>query len=269
MKISIVTISFNQGQFLEETLNSVLGQDYPDLEYIVVDPGSTDGSRDIIERYRDRLSAVLYDRDLGPADGLNKGFAQATGEVLGFLNSDDILLPGALRAVAEAFERDSELELLSGHSRIIDAEGRHVRNGYTDVFHARAYAYNACMISQLSTFFRADLFRQSGGFNIENRVAWDAELFGDLFRSARKLRVLDRFLSAFRIHPDAITGGARRSEALLAFHRAQFRALIGRDWTAVDDWLRWAYLARKYCLEPRSFWERLRHGPVYGRFARK
>ena len=84
MKFSIVTISYNQAQFLEQAIRSVIEQDYPDVEYIVVDPGSTDGSREIIERYRDRIDRIIFEPDKGPADGLNKGFAQATGDVFGF-----------------------------------------------------------------------------------------------------------------------------------------------------------------------------------------
>src|ERR1039458_1375445 len=94
-RVSIVTISFNQAEFIERTILSVLTQDYLDIEYIVVDPGSTDGSRDIIERYRSRISKIILRPDRGAADGLNNGFAEATGEIFGFLNSDDLLRPGA------------------------------------------------------------------------------------------------------------------------------------------------------------------------------
>jgi len=94
MKFSIVTISYNQAQFLEKAILSVLNQEGVGLEYIVVDPGSTDGSREIIERYRDRFGHVVFEKDHGPADGLNKGFQYATGDVYGYLNSDDVLLPG-------------------------------------------------------------------------------------------------------------------------------------------------------------------------------
>ena len=92
MRVSIVTISFNQAPYLERALQSVLTQSYPDVEYIVVDPGSSDGSREIIERYRSRLAGVVLEPDNGPADGLNREFAQASGEVFGHPNPDDVLL---------------------------------------------------------------------------------------------------------------------------------------------------------------------------------
>src|SRR4051794_11958143 len=104
-KFSVVTISFNQAEFLERAIQSVLRQDCEaGIQYIVVDPGSTDGSRDVIEKYRSRLSHVILAPDLGPADGLNKGFKIATGDILCYLNSDDEFLPGAFRRVANFFE---------------------------------------------------------------------------------------------------------------------------------------------------------------------
>jgi glycosyltransferase involved in cell wall biosynthesis len=101
-RISIVTISLNQRAFLATAIESVLSQDYGNLEYIVVDPGSTDGSRRVIVGYADRIDHVVFERDGGAAEGLNNGFRHATGDLYGFLNADDVLLPGALKAVAEA-----------------------------------------------------------------------------------------------------------------------------------------------------------------------
>src|ERR1039458_5622209 len=104
MRISIVTLSYNQRVFLREAIDSILQQDYPDLEYIVVDPGSTDGSRELLRSYGERISHVIFELDQGAADGLNKGFGQASGEIFGFLNADDFLLPGSLHRVAEFFQ---------------------------------------------------------------------------------------------------------------------------------------------------------------------
>ncbi len=114
--VSIVTISFNPAEFVERTILSVLAQDYPDIEYIVVDPGSTDGSREIIERYRPRISKIILRPDHGAADGLNGGFAEATGEIFGFLNSDDMLLPGAVSSAVAFLEKHKEIDVVSGHS---------------------------------------------------------------------------------------------------------------------------------------------------------
>lgn len=268
MKFSIVTVSFNQARYLEATILSVLNQDYDDVEYIVVDPGSTDGSRDIIERYRDRITRIVYQTDSGAAEGLNNGFAQATGEVYGFINSDDLMLPGALRAAADKFRADPEVDLIIGHTHIIDADGRWVRHSYSDRFDPRAFAYQACVICQQSTFFRAELFGQSRGFNPGNKIAWDAELFLDMLETARKPVLVDAFLSAFRMHAGGITGGGKMRPLLLNFERAKFQRIMGRPWRRSDNLVAVAYLARKYLLEPRSFWQRLRHGSIYGRYSR-
>jgi len=124
MKFSIVTISFNQAEFLERAILSVLNQDHDDIEYIVVDPGSTDGSRDIIERYRDRIDRIVFKPDRGAAEGLNNGMEGASGEILGFLNSDDVLMPGAISQIVHAFQANPDIDLVTGHAYIIDATNR-------------------------------------------------------------------------------------------------------------------------------------------------
>lgn len=190
IRISIVTISYNQARYLEETICSVVEQDYPHVEYIVVDPGSTDGSRDIIDRYRDRIDKVIFEPDNGPADGLNKGFAQATGDIFGFLNSDDVLLSGALSQVANAFSRSSLVDVISGHGIVIDANGKEMRRTYSDHFYRIMAAYGACILVQQSTFFRSQMFNRVGGFNIDNRSNWDGELFVDMSLHQARFKVI-------------------------------------------------------------------------------
>src|SRR5262249_6094619 len=141
MKFSIVTVSFNQARYLERAMRSVLDQEGASVEYIVVDPGSTDGSRDIIEKYRSRLAHVILEPDTGAADGLNKGFRAATGEVLGFLNSDDVLLPGALSGAAGFLREHPEVDVVSGDCEIVDGQDNVLRVSYSDRFSLRRYAY--------------------------------------------------------------------------------------------------------------------------------
>ena len=111
-RITIVTITFNSAATLEETIRSVTMQDYPALEYVIIDGGSSDGTLDIVQKYRERIQIVVSEPDKGISDAFNKGIARATGEIIGIINSDDILLPGALRELAEAY--DPQVDVYSG-----------------------------------------------------------------------------------------------------------------------------------------------------------
>jgi cellulose synthase/poly-beta-1,6-N-acetylglucosamine synthase-like glycosyltransferase len=126
-RITVVTPSFNQGRFLEETIRSVLGQGYPNLEYMVIDGGSTDNSVEIIRKYQDSLTFWTCEPDRGQADAINKGWRRATGDILAYINSDDTYHPNALRLVAEAFARDSAIALVYGRCLVIDERGAVIR----------------------------------------------------------------------------------------------------------------------------------------------
>lgn len=266
MRFSIVTISFNQARYLEETIRSVLDQVYGDLEYIIVDPGSTDGSRDIIEKYREKIDRIIFERDSGAAEGLNHGFAAATGEVFGFLNSDDLLLPGAIQTVARQFLDRPETGIVMGHMRVIDGGGRRLRDSFSDKYCRRALAYGASMACQPSTFFRAELFRKVGGFNETNSASWDAELIADMLERTGQGCLVDSFLSAFRVHCGSMTGAARMRPEKRAFLLANFERIMGRPWRSSDGLVRLFYLTKKYVREPRSLVQRILHGPIAGRF---
>ena len=209
MKVSIVTISLNQGMFLEECIRSVIEQDYDDIEYIVVDPGSTDGSREIIETYRDRIAHVILEPDQGPADGLNKGFAKATGEIYAYLNADDVLQPGAVRHFAGHFKHWPDVDVVSGHGYRINASGRITGKIYSQRFDPVAYVFRACDLIQQSTFFRASAFHEVEGFNTENRVSWDGELWFEMALAGARFKRCHGFWSCFRMHPDSITVSGR------------------------------------------------------------
>jgi glycosyltransferase involved in cell wall biosynthesis len=234
MKFSIVTISFNQRQYLEEALRSVLEQDYPGIEYIVVDPGSTDGSRELIESHRDRLAQVIFEPDRGAAEGLNKGFAHASGDVFAFLNSDDVLLPGAVRTVAQAFAQSPECDIVMGNGYTIDSGGERIRRIRAAGFTLHRYFYGGATWLQQATFFRQKAFRSAGGFNVNNRSCWDGELVVDMIRQGARVKYLDRDLAHFRIHPKSITGSKRHHEMMRADAERMFSASWGRGWTVLD-----------------------------------
>jgi glycosyltransferase involved in cell wall biosynthesis len=220
-KISIVTISFNQAEFLERAIRSVVDQDYPQIEYIVVDPGSTDGSRDIIERYRSRISRVIYEPDCGPADGLNKGFACATGDIFGYINADDAYLPGTVREVVAALDK-SKADVIYGDGYIVDENDRCVRRFVSTSFNLRRFVLGALPILQQSTFFTADAYRDAGNFNLENRTCWDGELLFDFAAAGKKFLHAPLYWSVFRMYPSSISGSGRLAQQ---YYRDQERII--------------------------------------------
>lgn len=206
MKISIVTISYNQVEFLERAIRSVIEQDYEDIEYIVVDPGSTDGSREIIERYCTKIDKIIFDPDRGPADGLNKGFHLATGDVCGYLNADDAYLPGTFSKAIDAFQSYPWADMIYGHGYMVTSVGRVLRRFYSDRFTPWRYVNGGAVVMQQSTFFKRQAFVEVGGFNPGNHIWWDGELLLDFALAGKKMHVVNEFLSVFTIHGQSISG---------------------------------------------------------------
>src|SRR5712692_1271857 len=181
MKIGIVTISCNQAKYLAEAIESVSVADPERLEYVIVDPGSSDGSREIIQRYRRRFSRMIFEPDQGPPDGLNRGFAALSADILGYLNSDDRFAPGALDFVLRYFERHPDVDVLCGSIRIVDEHGKpSFRRRTPDPVDLRRYAYETCFFWQQATFFRREAFLKTGGFNVDSKTTWDGELVVDM-----------------------------------------------------------------------------------------
>ena len=236
-RISIVTISFNQAQFLERAIRSIIDQGYPATEYVVVDPGSTDGSRDIIERYRDRISAVALEPDKGPSDGLNRGFERTTGDILGYINADDALRPGALAFIADYFTKHPDVDVLAGGIRITNADDRPgLRNRAADLFDLKAYAAGVCTVTQQGTFFRRRAYEAAGGFNAANRVSWDGELLVDMALAGMRFARTGRTLGDFRLYGANITGSDGYLEKLHREH-ARIVARISASGVTVDSGL--------------------------------
>ena len=257
MKISIVTLSFNQRAYLKEAIDSVLSQGYPDLEYIVVDPGSTDGSRELIKSYGDQIAATIFEPDRGAADGLNKGFARATGDIYGFLNADDILYPGSLNHTAEFFQTRPQCDVAMGNGYKIDGQGRKTRHYVARDFSVRRFFYGGTQWLQQSTFFRASVFQRSPGFNIENRTSWDGELFLDFANQGAKIGYIDADLGGFRIHGESISGSGRMSEQYQKDCRRIFRQMTGREWKVRDEILSLVFRAEGFLkgLSARMQWQ--------------
>jgi glycosyltransferase involved in cell wall biosynthesis len=234
VRFSIVTISFNQAQFLERAIHSVLAQKGVEREYIIVDPGSTDGSREIIERYRSSFSHVVYDKDAGPADGLNKGFALASGDWFGYLNSDDFYLPGGLQAAATAARRYPDAGAIVGNGYIVDENDKVLRKSASTHYSLTGALHGACFSLQQATFYKKSAFRAVGGFNTANGTCWDGEILVELARRNYKIERFYRDVGAFRIHPHSITGSGRLNERYERDLETIFRRVAGRNRTAID-----------------------------------
>jgi len=197
--VSIVTPSFNQALYLEQTLRSVLEQDYPAIEYFVMDGGSTDGSVEIIQQYAHRLAGWVSEPDRGQADAINKGFSRARGEIVAWLNSDDLYLPGAVRAAVEAFERHPQAGMVFGDVISIDSEGTPVHvmtfGDWTldDLMQFR-------IISQPGVFIRREVLERAGFLDPSYHFLLDHHLWLRCARVAPMVYLRQRLASA-RFHP--------------------------------------------------------------------
>ncbi|MEI5995776.1 glycosyltransferase [Paraburkholderia bengalensis] len=233
-KISVVTISFNKGKYLRRCIDSVLWQDGVPIEMIVVDPGSTDGSRDIIDSYGDSVVRV-YETDRGPADGLNNGFKRATGQIYCFVNADDFLLPRSLRFVSGFFDREPTVDVLHGGGYIADQEDALIRRYFPSSFGKRFFAYQAMNLFQQGYFFRASVYKEAGGFNEDNRICWDAELFLRFKLQGRRFYGISRPLGAFRRYAETITGGPEYIQKLDDEYVRLFADAMGRERQTFDQ----------------------------------
>jgi glycosyltransferase involved in cell wall biosynthesis len=203
-RVTIVTPSFNQAPYLEATIQSVLSQDYPEIEYFIMDGGSKDGSLEIIRKYEDRLAGWLSEPDQGQTDAINKGFARATGDVLAWLNSDDTYEPGAVRQAVELLEQHPEISMIYGNCNYIDEAGRVIGRFPAAQTDYRRLREGYVHIPQQASFFRADLVRQVGQLDPTFYFAMDYDLWVRLAKIAPPLYV-PHLWANFRLHRDAKT----------------------------------------------------------------
>lgn len=212
--VSIATISYNQGKYLRQCVESILGQKSISIEYIVVDAGSTDGSIEYLKSQESRIDQLIVEPDEGPADGLNKAFRMASAPVLMYLNADDFLLPNILHEFVREFTRRS-VDCLIGDAWIVDHEGRPLRRFASSRFWPWIAAAGNCSVAQQATLIRRTSFEAVGGFNPKNRLCWDTELLFDLSASGYLFGYSRTIVGAFRLHPSGLTGsGMHESEVL-------------------------------------------------------
>jgi glycosyltransferase involved in cell wall biosynthesis len=247
-KVSIVTPSYQQAAFLEQTLRSVLEQDYPDIEYMVIDGGSTDGSLEIIQRYADRLAYWVSERDSGQAEAINKGFQRTTGDIVAWVNSDDYYLPGAVRRAVEVLEAQPDLGFVYADVLAVDGEGRPInRMRYGDWGLDGLLSFR--MIGQPSVFMRrsvlekAGLLREDMGYLLDHdfwlRIAaltpvkyvpelWSAARY---HAAAKNVAQTEKFCQeAYRV------AAALPSDPLLSAHYHRLRRQVLAGLYRLDGW---------------------------------
>jgi hypothetical protein len=198
--ISIVTPSFRQAAFIERTIESVLGQGYPALEYRVQDGGSEDGTRQILERYASRLAGWESAGDSGQSEAINRAFERTSGGIMGWLNSDDLLMPGALARVADHFQRHPRIDVVYGHRILIDEEDREIGRWVLPA-HDDAVLSWADFIPQETMFWRRRIWDKVGGRIDESfRFAMDWDLILRFREAGARFERLPFFLGGFRVH---------------------------------------------------------------------
>lgn len=204
MKVSVVTPSYGQGQFIRATIESVLNQPGVDVQYIVMDGGSKDATVDILKSYGDRLRWVS-ERDRGQTDAINKGLRLADGDVVAYLNSDDIYLPGVLKKVVAVFEEHPDVDVVYGDFHAIDAQGALIDRIKTIPYDPAILLYDANYICQPASFYRHSLLKKIGGFDDSLRFLMDYEFFLRASKRGVKFHMIPEALAAIRFHSDCKT----------------------------------------------------------------
>ncbi len=231
-KISLVIPNLNCVEFIEDTITSILDQSYPNLELILSDGGSTDGSLDIVDRYSDAFDHVVSGPDTGQANAVNKGFALSTGDVMGWINSDDILRPGGLARVGSLFAQKPEIDWLTGKITSIDEDGKLLRSHRPrPLTYERILAGDYQWVQQESTYWRRSLWDVAGkGLNENMKLAVDGELWLRFARHSNLVPV-NAQIGAFRFRK------GQRSEAIDEYHAEMLRVIEQerRKQDATDD----------------------------------
>ena len=217
-KISVITPTLNQASYIEQTIQSVLTQDYPNLEYIILDGGSTDGTQQILAKY-DKYLMWKSEPDAGQIDAINKGLRNASGEIVAYLNSDDLYAPGSLLKVGNFFQQNPEASILTGKCQNINQQGKDTRSIITayknfwlslkcdNLLHIVNY------VSQPATFWQKSLLSEIGYFNPAFRFAMDYDFWLRVIKHHRFV-YLDEYLAKYRIYPTSITGSNSKNQFL-------------------------------------------------------
>ena len=259
-RISVITPSFNQAKFLERTIISIHNQEYPNLEHIIIDGGSTDGSVDIIKRYGGVITYWHSRPDHGQCDAINTGAGLATGDFMTWINSDDLMYPGALLKVGSVIREEPGLDMVYGNQVEIDSNDVVTKRVFTVDFDIHDFLYEInIIIKQQSAFWRKDLFETVGGLN-DCPYAMDYDLFYRMFKNGMRYRRIDDFLSAFRVYPESLTGSGEVGRSRGGTVDAIFAEYLGRERNLLDRTVMKAWhKVRRFGKDPRALAAALEH----------
>ena len=243
-RISIVTPSYNQAEFLERTILSVLNQNYPNLEYIIIDGGSTDGSVEIIKKYEQFINYWVSEKDKGQSDAINKGFEKSTGEILAWQNSDDVYLDGAFRKVVKVFEKHSDADLVFGDIYLIDKMSAIIRDIRYVPFSLSCLVHEGWNVTNQAAFWRQKVAKDVGMFDENLQYGMDFDWFVRVAKSGNRYRNIHDFLGGFRIHE--VAKGTMLSETVGKSEHAKVRLKYGLNNSNM--------VLKLYCLFRKSLW---------------
>jgi glycosyltransferase involved in cell wall biosynthesis len=217
-KITVVTPSYNQAQFIERTILSILSQNYPNLEYFIIDGGSTDTTVDIIKKYEDRINYWISEKDSGQTEAINKGMQRATGDIVCYINSDDVLLPGSLKYVADYFFKHQNIDFIMGISLEIDLNDYITKQTHTIL--NKWFAKNGCYnINQQGMFWKRSIFEKNGFFRADFHACMDAEFVIRSLTNNVHIQEINKPLGAIRVYSTTKT--------------AQGGLIWSRDWEII------------------------------------
>ncbi|NJN73113.1 MAG: glycosyltransferase [Limnothrix sp. RL_2_0] len=245
-KISIITPSYQQGIYIEDTIVSVISQNYPNLEYIIIDGGSTDQTLDIIKKYEEHITYWVSEADQGQAHALNKGLNVATGEIIAYINSDDYYAPNTFHRIAKYFTEYPETDLLYGICTFVDEKKQLISehqggiSNASELFNIWEYWWSGKQIIQPETFWSRQIFEKVGMFNEDLYFVMDYEYWCRLISAGAIIKSIDETIACFRVTPTQKTNDKNgvRDEILDVLKKFLWSELpLDNKWTLQGNWL--------------------------------